>query len=565
MNNKTINRGWLLALFVLLAATARSQGFSQDGLYYKVLSADDKTCELTQRPTGSEDECGSDVTIPATVTSNGVSYSVIAIGSGSFDNCAISKITIPSSIGRLDDDALAVKNYIPRIYINRTTPPITSDYAFTNASLTKGNVTAYVPKGCLSNYQSHSIWRRFNLVENVEKVDTVYASNMLFASTGPYSCALIEKYNSNCVFIPKAVPIKGTLHTVSSFKFKGNRSLSSKLLVLPDNIYKLDSLNSLYTMQEVGGRDIYNLVLPRSLTEVGTILVNTMSLQQIFMQTAVPPFSFGDDTFTGNVSCSTILNVPKGSLEAYKNAPGWKNFVRIREKEFLSPPDEQFSEGNLNFIVYSEADKTCEVTGYNSDSITGHVDVPSHVQHNGTTYKVVSIGPKAFYETELSSITFPNTLRHIATQAFRDCKRLQYVIIPDSVTSIGGQAFYSCDSLRTIVLGECVNKIGSGAFASYIGEYRSACLCYLRKLYVKNPVPPTMVGIAYEPTLWGRSVEFMVYHLNVSHITIYVPKGASSTYANDEQWGEYKYFTPIEETDFSDIDLYPDTQLPTDY
>lgn len=490
---------------------------------------------------------------------------MIAIGSGAFDNCAISKITIPSSIGRLDDDALAVKNYIPRIYINRTTPPITSDYAFTNASLTKGNVTAYVPKGCLSNYQSHSIWRRFNLVENVEKVDTVYASNMLFASTGPYSCALIEKYNSNCVFIPKAVPIKGTLHTVSSFKFKGNRSLSSKLLVLPDNIYKLDSLNSLYTMQEVGGRDIYNLVLPRSLTEVGTILVNTMSLQQIFMQTAVPPFSFGDDTFTGNVSCSTILNVPKGSLEAYKNAPGWKNFVRIREKEFLSPPDEQFSEGNLNFIVYSEADKTCEVTGYNSDSITGHVDVPSYVQHNGTTYKVVSIGPKAFYETELSSITFPNTLRHIATQAFRDCKRLQYVIIPDSVTSIGGQAFYSCDSLRTIVLGECVNKIGSGAFASYIGEYRSACLCYLRKLYVKNPVPPTMVGIAYEPTLWGRSVEFMVYHLNVSHITIYVPKGASSTYANDEQWGEYKYFTPIEETDFSDIDLYPDTQLPTDY
>ncbi len=554
-----------MALFVLLAATAQSQDFSQDGLYYKILSADEKTCELTQRPAGSEGECGSDVTIPATVTSNGVSYSVIAIGSGAFDNCAISKITIPSSIGRLDDDALAVKNYIPRIYINRTTPPITSVYAFTNASLTKGNVTAYVPKGCLSNYQNNSIWRRFNLVENVEKVDTVYASNMLFASTGPYSCALIEKYNSNCVFIPKAVPIKGTLHTVSSFKFKGNRSLSSKLLVLPDNIYKLDSLNSLYTDREVGGRDIYNLVLPRSLTEVGTILVNTMSLQQIFMQTANPPFSFNDDTFTGNVSCSTILNVPKGSLEAYRNAPGWKNFVRIREKEFLSPPDEQFSEGILNFTVYSEADKTCEVTGYNSDSIIGHVDVPSYVQHNGTTYKVVSIGPEAFYETELSSITFPNTLRHIATQAFYRCKRLQYVIIPDSVTSIGGQAFYSCDSLRTIVLGESVNKIGSGAFASYIGEYRSACLRLLRKLYVKNPVPPTMVGIAYEPTLWGSSVEFMVYHLNVSHITLYVPKGASSAYASDERWGEYKNFCPIVETDFSDIDINPDVDLPTGY
>ncbi len=554
-----------MALFVLLAATAQSQDFSQDGLYYKVLSADEKTCELTQRPTGSESECGSDVTIPATITSNGVSYSVIAIGSGAFDNCNISKITIPSSIGRLDDDALAVKNYIPRIYINRTTPPITSVYAFTNASLTKGNVTAYVPKGCLSNYQNNSIWRRFNLVENVEKVDTVYASNMLFASTGPYSCTLIEKYNSNCVFIPKAVPIKGTLHTVSSFKFKGNRSLSSKLLVLPDNIYKLDSLNSLYTDREVGGRDIYNLVLPRSLTEVGTILVNTMSLQQIFMQTANPPFSFNDDTFTGNVSCSTILNVPKGSLEAYRNAPGWKNFVRIREKEFLSPPDEQFSEGILNFTVYSEADKTCEVTGYNSDSIIGHVDVPSYVQHNGTTYKVVSIGPEAFYETELSSITFPNTLRHIATQAFYRCKRLQYVIIPDSVTSIGGQAFYSCDSLRTIVLGESVNKIGSGAFASYIGEYRSACLRLLRKLYVKNPVPPTMVGIAYEPTLWGSSVEFMVYHLNVSHITLYVPKGASSAYASDERWGEYKNFCPIVETDFSDIDINPDVDLPTGY
>lgn len=554
-----------MALFVLLAATASSQDFSQDGLYYKVLSADEKTCELTQRPAGSEGECGSDVTIPATITSNGVSYSVIAIGSGAFDNCAISKITIPSSIGRLDDDALAVKNYIPRIYINRTTPPITSDYAFTNASFSKGNVTVYVPKGCLSNYQSHSIWQRFNLVENIEKVEKVYVNDMLFATTGPYSCELIEKNNSGIVFIPKAVPIKGTLRAVSSFKFDDNKFLTSKLLVLPDNIYKLDGLKNLYTQEYIGSRDIYNLVLPRSLTEVGNILVNTISLRQLFMQTAKPPFSFNDSTFTGCVSCCAILNVPKGSLEAYKNAPGWKNFVRIREKEFLSPPDEQFSEGILNFTVYSEADKTCEVTGYNSDSITGHVDVPSYVQHNGTTYKIVSIGPRAFVGTGLNSVTLPNTLRHIATQAFKGCSRLQYVIIPDSVTSIGGQAFYFCDSLRTVVLGKSVTKIAAGAFASYIGEYRSACLCYLRKLYVKNPVPPTMVGIDQEFGLWGSSVEFMVYHLNVSHITLYVPKGTSSAYANDERWGEYKYFCPIVETDFSDIDLNPDTELPTTY
>lgn len=553
-----------MALFVLLAATARSQDFSQDGLYYKVLSANDKTCELTQRPTGSEDECGSDVTIPATITSNGVSYSVIAIGSGAFDNCNIRAITIPSSINKIDDDAFSVKGYIPSIYIERSTPPETSVYAFTPDFSIEGNVTAYIPKGSLNNYKN-SIWGKFKLVEFNKYEMTLDGLTFLF-NPSSNACTLTNISGYNKIYIPKAVPFNGKLYTVAVSDFKDNLDVSTSLLVIPNTTTTITNLDYLYNNFDTSQhRRIRNIVMPSCLTMVDKIFANSYELNQIFMQSKIPPFVNDSSEFDMGISCSTILNVPKGSLEAYRNAPGWKNFVRIREKEFLSPPDEQFSEGILNFTVYSEADKTCEVTGYNSDSIIGHVDVPSYVQHNGTTYKVVSIGPEAFYETELSSITFPNTLRHIATQAFYRCKRLQYVIIPDSVTSIGGQAFYSCDSLRTIVLGESVNKIGSGAFASYIGEYRSACLRLLRKLYVKNPVPPTMVGIAYEPTLWGSSVEFMVYHLNVSHITLYVPKGASSAYASDERWGEYKNFCPIVETDFSDIDINPDVDLPTGY
>ena len=527
-----------MALFVLLATTARSQDFSQDGLYYKVLSADDKTCELTQRPTGSEDECGTNVTIPATITNNGVSYSVVEIGSGAFDNCNIRTITIPSSINKIDDDAFSVKGYIPSIYIERSTPPKTSEYAFAPDFSIEGNVTAYIPKGSLNSYKN-SIWGQFKLV-GFNKYEMTLDGLTFQFNPSSNACTLtnISGYNKK-IYIPKAVPFNGRLYTVAVSDFKDNLDVSTSLLVIPNTTTTITNLNYLYNNPETSlHRRIRNIVMPSCLTMVDNVFFNSYELDQIFMQSKIPPFVNDSSEFEMGISCSTILNVPKGTLEAYRNAPGWKHFERIREKEFVSPADEQFSDGILNFTVYSETDNTCEVTGYNSDSITGHVDVPSYVLHNGTTYKVISIGPEAFYDTGLTSITLPKTLRCIASYAFAYCHDLASIDIPDSVTSIGGDSFLDCGHIETITLGKSVTRIAGDAFVvdEWLGHSKLYCL---KNVYVKNPTPPRMVPRALMST--DRHGQLL------GQIYLHVPKGSLEAYKNNKDWNQY---TDIIETDF---------------
>ncbi len=100
---------------------------------------------------------------------------------------------------------------------------------------------------------------------------------------------------------------------------------------------------------------------------------------------------------------------------------------------------------------------------------------------------VTTVGEYAFYGTNLTSISLPNTvesigyrafywmnymkeislgnsLETISNDAFRDCDGLETIDIPASVTSIGEYAFYDCNVLKAVYLGNSVTTIGNGAF-----------------------------------------------------------------------------------------------------
>ena len=143
--------------------------------------------------------------------------------------------------------------------------------------------------------------------------------------------------------------------------------------------------------------------------------------------------------------------------------------------------------------------------GYNENGFTYYIDFYDSMAHikgyNGTSTdlvipstlggsKVVCIDSSAFENnTNLTSVTIPDTVTTIENRAFNGCSNIKKLTlgknvseigmyafqsniglttltIPDSVTSIDTAAFGGCSKLREISIGKSVSNMGSAVFSS---------------------------------------------------------------------------------------------------
>ncbi len=115
------------------------------------------------------------------------------------------------------------------------------------------------------------------------------------------------------------------------------------------------------------------------------------------------------------------------------------------------------------YYELDEASFTATVTSHpNEGGYNGDIVIPSTVIYDGITYCVTSIGEMAFYyNTSMTSINMPSTVKNIESEAFRGCEGLKSLSIPVSVTNIGDYAFEGCNGLTSIVIPVNVTNIGN--------------------------------------------------------------------------------------------------------
>ena len=121
----------------------------------------------------------------------------------------------------------------------------------------------------------------------------------------------------------------------------------------------------------------------------------------------------------------------------------------------------------INDINYrlDEEILTAEVTE-KSGGYAGDVIIPETIVFNDVTYRVTSIGEKAFNGCyKLTAITIPNGITSIRKGTFARCRKLTAITIPNSVTSIRKHAFAGCSSLTFLTIPDSVTSIGYRAFA----------------------------------------------------------------------------------------------------
>lgn len=121
---------------------------------------------------------------------------------------------------------------------------------------------------------------------------------------------------------------------------------------------------------------------------------------------------------------------------------------------------------HINDCMFSQTNLT-SVTIPNSVTTLGHHAF--YGCHNLTSVKnsnsVKIIGYNAFESCEsLTELEIGNSVEEIESEAFKGCKSLTSLTIPNSVKIIGSNTFENCYKLTTVEMGNSVTEIGGYAF-----------------------------------------------------------------------------------------------------
>ena len=115
-------------------------------------------------------------------------------------------------------------------------------------------------------------------------------------------------------------------------------------------------------------------------------------------------------------------------------------------------------EFKIDGVTYSVTSDN-EVEIKKVDSSLASVSLSSVVENDGSQFKVVGVGERAFYWGSVTSVTLPSTVKYIGYYAFGSSS-IAEINMPEGLDSIADYAFYGCKSLAKVVLPEGLKEMG---------------------------------------------------------------------------------------------------------
>ena len=516
MKNNILRKLMLIAV-LLTGSHAFAYDFESNGIYYYILSEEDKTVEVTK----GDNKYTGDVVIPAMVTYAENIYSVISIGYDAFYGNGINSIVIPETVTNIGDRAF-YGCHLNIVDCKASIPPALGSNVFYN----NPEACLKVPFELVITYKNNDSW------SELSKYCGHNINNIYYLPTSDNEVAVSykdSKYNSYTdeVVIPSEILVGNKTYNVTS--------IGENAFYDCNELYSVKMPNSIISIESGAFNSCDNLVsidLSKSITFIGSsAFANCQSLPSIIISEGL--IDLKSQAFY-NCQALTTITLP--------------NSLKIIEESVFSRCT------SLSSINLPNSLESIGRGAFNSCFKLSSITIPN---------SVTNIAARAFYNCGLNTITIPNSVitikeetfnscnkltsviigtsvTSIENNAFEDCNNLNSITIPNSITTFGNYAFSDCGKISSITIPNSVNKIGNYTFQgcselknitlgnqlSSVGVYAFKDCNNINKVESLNPTAPTMTETVFPTTVYENA-------------QLVVPLGASESYQSATGWSKF--------------------------
>ncbi len=319
----------LLALLLFSSSSALAYDCCIDGIYYN-LNTTDKTASVTDN---DNNRYSGDVVIPETIAYNNAIYSVTSIGESAFDYCSrLTSVVIPNSVTTIDYKAFANCSGLTSVTIPNSVTAI-GGWAFINCtrlSSVSFNAEKCIKMGYRKDVQGvYFVFAGCTSLTTLtigDKVTTIPSNafrkcSALTSVTIGNSVTSIGDYAFGGCSGLTSVTIPNSVTSIGEFAFQSCSGLTS--VSIPNFVTSIGE----YAFSHCPG--LTSVTIGNSVTSIGDRAFSGCSGLTKLVSLAVEPPTCDNGTFIYVDKTTCQLLVPEESINKYKTADQWKEFLNI--------------------------------------------------------------------------------------------------------------------------------------------------------------------------------------------------------------------------------------------
>ena len=334
----------LLFLFAaLLPLVASAEKVEIDGIWYNLVPKA-KQAEVTS---SDGTKYSGSITIPATVTHNGVEYSVTRIGERAFYYCSsLTSITLPEGVTSIGDDAFHGCSRLAAITIPESVVSI-GDVAFSGcSSLTDITLPEGVRSIGVGAFSGCSSLTAITIPESVTSIgfEAFWGCSSLTSITIPEGVTSIGDYAFSGCSRLTAITIPEGVTSIGEYTFYGCSSLTS--ITIPKSVTSIgnsafrdcsklttitipEGVTSIGSWAFQGCSSLTTIVLPKSVGYIGDeAFADCPELTDVYCYAESVPITKAN-AFDGSYIEYATLHVPTSAINSYRSTAPWSGFGKF--------------------------------------------------------------------------------------------------------------------------------------------------------------------------------------------------------------------------------------------